>query len=180
MVPLLRTLSLISEVQSLASTNKALRSPWHERRATILRLVRDLLLVKLGQYLVLVPLARLTPPDPTQLSAPREACREKALFLMQDIPPGIIEKESFPKVRSLRTPGHRLIFCRCALFCTIRDKRCSGYHTHSSGRQAKGRQKQLFWKQGWMPQVVMSLAFRRNWSTSFTRLTSSKRQRLTS
>lgn len=54
-----------------------------------------------------------------QLSAPREACREKALFLMQDIPPGIIEKESFPKVRTLRTPDCQLMLYRCALFCMI-------------------------------------------------------------
>ncbi len=121
MVHLSRTLSLVSEVQNLASTNKSLRSQWYERRATILRLVRDLLLVKLGEYLVSEPLSCLTPLDPTQLSAPRETCREKALILMQDIPPGIIEKESFPKVRSLKLPDRNLMLCRCALFCTIQD-----------------------------------------------------------
>ena len=121
MVHLSRTLSLVSEVQNLASTNKSLRSQWHERRATILRLVRDLLLVKLGVYTVPEPLSCLTPLDPTQLSAPREACREKALILMQDIPPGIIEKESFPKVRSPKLLDHKLMPCRCALFCTIRN-----------------------------------------------------------
>jgi len=161
-VPLSRILSLVEEVQNLASTNKTLRSPWYERRAAILRLVRDLLLVNLGEYLVCEPLACLTPPDPTQLSAPREACREKALFLMQDIPPGIIEKESFPKVRTLRTPDRQLMLCRCALFCTIQDWKCSGYHTLSSEQRAKSRQKRLFWKLGWIPRVAMNLAFRRN------------------
>lgn len=121
MVQLLRTLSLVSEVQNLASTNKSLRSQWYERRATVLRLVRDILLVKLGECMVSEPLSCLTPLDPAQLSAPREACREKALILMQDIPPGIIEKESFPKVMNLKLPDHRLMLYRCALFCTIQN-----------------------------------------------------------
>jgi hypothetical protein len=50
-LPLLRwTLELVITLEDLTSTNKALRSGWHERRSSVLVMVRDLIAAKPSKY----------------------------------------------------------------------------------------------------------------------------------
>lgn len=53
LVALSRALRLISTIVDLASTNKSLRADWEQRRITILTMVRDLAMVKLGEDTIL-------------------------------------------------------------------------------------------------------------------------------
>ncbi|GLB39355.1 putative ring finger [Lyophyllum shimeji] len=83
LVTLARTLRLIILIQDLVLTNKALRASWQERRMPILTMVRDLATVSL---------------DDLEVSVPRSTCRGLVLSIIQDLPPSLIDHETFSKM----------------------------------------------------------------------------------
>ncbi|TRM62271.1 hypothetical protein BD626DRAFT_558116 [Schizophyllum amplum] len=86
---LARTLRLILVVQDLATTAKSLRADWQERERGILVLVREM---------ASKPIA-----GSAQISAPRSACRELLLQIVQDLPPTLIEHDTLSKMCHLVT-----------------------------------------------------------------------------
>ncbi|KAL1719117.1 hypothetical protein EV715DRAFT_272923 [Schizophyllum commune] len=85
---LARTLRLIIAVRDLATTAKSLRADWQEREKGILALVRDMASKRI---------------DSTKISAPRSACRELLLTVVQDLPPSLIEPDTLSKMCHLVT-----------------------------------------------------------------------------
>ncbi|KAG7097872.1 hypothetical protein E1B28_005184 [Marasmius oreades] len=83
LVTLARTLNLITLIQDLASTNKALRVEWRERESSILTAVRDFAASQL---------------DSQAPSAPASACRELILSIVQNLPSNLVDHESLPKM----------------------------------------------------------------------------------
>ncbi|KZS97217.1 hypothetical protein SISNIDRAFT_482151 [Sistotremastrum niveocremeum HHB9708] len=77
------TLRLIISLEDLTASNKALKAEWVERRSTMLRFVRDLLLVT---------------PVHVSYSEPREKCRELLLNAVQDLPSSLLEHDTLPKM----------------------------------------------------------------------------------
>ncbi|KAF8056637.1 hypothetical protein FPV67DRAFT_646018 [Lyophyllum atratum] len=86
LVTLSRTLRLIILIQDLVSTNKSLRADWEERKTPILTMVRDLATV---------------PLDDLEVSLPRSTCRGLVLSIIQDLPPSLIDQETFSKMSHL-------------------------------------------------------------------------------
>ncbi|PCH44774.1 hypothetical protein WOLCODRAFT_145160 [Wolfiporia cocos MD-104 SS10] len=84
LVTLSRTLRLFMATEDLASTNKALREMWQQRRLTCLTLIRDLVTAK---------------PEPSQISKPLSVCRELALQALQDIPDTLLNHSMLSKER---------------------------------------------------------------------------------
>ncbi|GJE86513.1 hypothetical protein PsYK624_025930 [Phanerochaete sordida] len=85
-LPLLhRTLRLVIAIEDLASTNKALRATWLERRAPILTLIRDLVVQKIDNA----------------IDTPLSLCRELALSVIQDLPESLVERGAIAKMSHL-------------------------------------------------------------------------------
>ncbi|KIY45151.1 hypothetical protein FISHEDRAFT_49914 [Fistulina hepatica ATCC 64428] len=78
-----RSLKAIIAIREHASTTRSLWLDWEPRSATILRLVVDLACVK---------------SDSVRPSAPRSACRELLLALLQDLPPSLVDENTLPKM----------------------------------------------------------------------------------
>ncbi|KAI0634826.1 hypothetical protein C8Q77DRAFT_1277694 [Trametes polyzona] len=89
-VTLSRTLRLFMVVEDLASTNKALRAAWEERRSANLELIRDLVSTKL---------------ETDAVSTPLSVCRELALQIVQDLPSSLMTRETLSKMCHLVTDG---------------------------------------------------------------------------
>ncbi|KAF8198654.1 hypothetical protein BJ912DRAFT_1055525 [Pholiota molesta] len=84
LVALARALKLLTVLEDLTKTNKALLAEWAERRIPILTIVRDLSV--LGNH-------------PAELSSvPRSACRELVLSIVQHLPPSLIDENTLPKL----------------------------------------------------------------------------------
>ncbi|KAK7439775.1 hypothetical protein VKT23_017349 [Stygiomarasmius scandens] len=83
LVTLARTLRLVILIRDLASTNKELRVDWVERETAVLTLVRNFATSQL---------------ESKQPSAPISACRELILSIVQDLPSGLIDHETLPKM----------------------------------------------------------------------------------
>ncbi|KAI0824805.1 hypothetical protein BC628DRAFT_1321461 [Trametes gibbosa] len=89
-VTLSRTLRLFIIIEDLASTNKALRASWDERRDANLAMIRDLISTKL---------------ETGTVSTPLSVCRELALQIVQDLPSSLITRETLSKMCHLVTDG---------------------------------------------------------------------------
>ncbi|EJF63887.1 hypothetical protein DICSQDRAFT_145362 [Dichomitus squalens LYAD-421 SS1] len=89
-VTLSRTLQLFMIIEDFASSNKALKAIWDERRSAILTLIRDLVSLKL---------------ESSTLSTPLSMCRELALQIVQDLPPSLLTRDTLPKMCHLVTDG---------------------------------------------------------------------------
>lgn len=50
LAPLARSLKLIIAIQEVAATNKVLKAEWSKREVPVLKMVRDLASVRIGEY----------------------------------------------------------------------------------------------------------------------------------
>ncbi|KAJ7636847.1 hypothetical protein FB45DRAFT_907475 [Roridomyces roridus] len=96
LVSLARTLRLIILIQDLTLTNKTLRASWQERQMPILTLVRDLAAGQPGRM-------QFGSVDDLASSAPLSLCRERVLFIVQDLPASLITEETLPQMCHLLT-----------------------------------------------------------------------------
>ena len=98
---------MILVVQELAFTNKNLRAKWAERELRMFELVRDIVASAPGMqvsssqallnnatflHFAFVELG-------SSMSAPKSACWESALVIIQNLPPTLIDHDSLPKVK---------------------------------------------------------------------------------
>ncbi|KAF5370318.1 hypothetical protein D9758_006910 [Tetrapyrgos nigripes] len=82
-VTMARTLRLVILIRDLALTNKGLHANWAERETAVLTLIRNFATSQL---------------ESQQPSAPGSACRELVLSIVQDLPSGLIDHETLPKM----------------------------------------------------------------------------------
>ncbi|KAI9568130.1 hypothetical protein HD554DRAFT_2219143 [Boletus coccyginus] len=78
-----RTLRLVIAINDLALTNKPLRANWAERKATVLELVRDVVMVNTAAM---------------PYSEPRTLCRELALSVIQDMPTTMMSEKTLSRM----------------------------------------------------------------------------------
>ncbi|CAA7268465.1 unnamed protein product [Cyclocybe aegerita] len=84
LVALARALRLVIVLEDLAKRNKALMEEWKERRMGVLTTIRDL--------------GVLGNDSGKSLSAPRSACRELVLSIVQHLPESLIDQNTLPKM----------------------------------------------------------------------------------
>jgi hypothetical protein len=78
-----RTSRLVIAIDDLALTNKPLRANWHERKTTVLGLIRDVVAVNTVAM---------------SYSEPRMLCRELALSVIQDMPSTMMNEKTLPSM----------------------------------------------------------------------------------
>ena len=103
LVALTRTLRLVTILEELAKTNKGLMMEWQDRRMGVLTTIRDLNVLGNREFLDIVSYYLLScgdvfPVSGELSSAPRSACRELVLEIVQHLPPSLIDQDTLPKV----------------------------------------------------------------------------------
>lgn len=98
-----RTLRLVLVVEDLCQSNKSLRADWDGRRMGVLKSIRDLATVKLGEWFchTSVPLSLIhtNDIDSSMNSKPVSVCRELALTIAKSLPDSLLDHVSLSKVR---------------------------------------------------------------------------------
>ncbi|KDR72553.1 hypothetical protein GALMADRAFT_752797 [Galerina marginata CBS 339.88] len=84
LVGLARALRLVVVLEDLAKRNKGLMAEWHERRMGILKMIRDLNVIRNDSEL--------------QSSAPRSACRKLVLSIVQHLPSTLLDQDTLSKM----------------------------------------------------------------------------------
>lgn len=103
LVALGRALRLLQVLEELAKRNKALMEEWKGRRMAVLTVVRDSkilghgALFYIGILTVDFNIDNATDAE-TVTSAPRSACRELVLSIVQHLPSSLIDETTLPKV----------------------------------------------------------------------------------
>ena len=105
LVALARALRLVLVLEDLVTRNKSLMAEWEERRMSVLVIIRDLSVLGLGMlilifFVTLFEHCAFSISDSADVSfAPRSACRELVLSVLQHLPSSLIDQDTLPKVR---------------------------------------------------------------------------------
>lgn len=80
-------------------TNKSLKAEWEPRRKNVLQLIRDIALIKLGEYSSITPfLYSHILLDTVSPSLARSTCRELVLTILKDLPESLMDESTLSKV----------------------------------------------------------------------------------
>ncbi|KAF4581811.1 hypothetical protein EYR40_002829 [Pleurotus pulmonarius] len=90
LVALAATVRLVSAIEDLASTNRALRGVWQARRTAVFKALRDMAAARLSVE---------------EASLPRSVCLEALLTLLQELPDALIDSKTFAHMTHLLDDG---------------------------------------------------------------------------